>query len=202
MSSPLLTTALMALAAFLSGSLPFATWLGRRFAQRELRDVGDGNPGATSAFRAGGPALGIAVLLFDVTKGVVPVVAAASWVGLEGTALAVVAAMPVAGAAFSPFLAFRGGKSLAVTLGTWIGLTTWTIPLAAVVAIVIATLLIEPDGWAVVVALVAMGLGVLLWVPDDRLFLTVLLQAGVLLWRQRSALAQRPRARRLRSASP
>ena len=195
-TSPWVTTALMAFAAFLSGALPFATWLGRLVAKTEVRLVGDGNPGATNAFRAGGAALGVTVLVLDVSKGVLPVVLAKA-LGLDGVALASVAALSVAGAAFSPFLRFRGGKSLAVTLGTWIGLTIWTIPLVAIVAIVAATLLVEPDGWAVAIALAAMGLGVLLWVPDHWLAVALLVQAAVILWKYRTALSSPPRARRL-----
>jgi acyl phosphate:glycerol-3-phosphate acyltransferase len=195
-TSPWVTTALMAFAAFLSGALPFATWLGRLVAKTEVRLVGDGNPGATNAFRAGGAALGVTVLALDVSKGVLPVVLAKA-LGLDGAALASVAALSVAGAAFSPFLRFRGGKSLAVTLGTWIGLTIWTIPLVAIVTIVAATLLVEPDGWAVAIALAAMGLGVLLWVPDQWLALALLAQAAVILWKYRSVLSSPPRARRL-----
>jgi acyl phosphate:glycerol-3-phosphate acyltransferase len=187
--------ALVSLAAFLSGSLPFAVWMSRVLARRDVRAVGDGNPGAANAFRAGGAGLGTAVLLLDVTKGVLPVVLGRAF-GLEGLPLALVAALPVAGAAFSPFLGFRGGKALAVTLGTWIGLTLWTIPLVAVVAIVAATLLIEPDAWAVAAALAAMLVGVLLWVPDPWWPFALLLQAGIILWKHRTELAVRPRRRR------
>ncbi len=189
------SVALVSIVAFLSGSLPFASWLGRLVAKKEVRAVGDGNPGATNAFRAGGLSLGIAVLLLDVSKGVLPVVFAKEVFGVDGWLLALVAVLPVAGAAFSPFLGFRGGKGLAVTLGTWIGLTLWTIPLIAVVAIVVATLLVEPDAWAVAAALTAMGLGVVLWVPDVWLALALALQAAVILWMHRFELAQNPRPR-------
>ena len=189
------SAALVSIVAFLSGSLPFASWLGRLVAKKEVRAVGDGNPGATNAFRAGGLSLGIAVLLLDVSKGVLPVVFAKEVFGVDGWLLALVAVLPVAGAAFSPFLGFRGGKGLAVTLGTWIGLTLWTIPLIAVVAIVVATLLVEPDAWAVAAALTAMGLGVVLWVPDVWLALALALQAAVILWMHRFELAQNPRPR-------
>jgi acyl phosphate:glycerol-3-phosphate acyltransferase len=187
--------ALVSLVAFLSGSLPFAVWTSRALAKRDVRAVGDGNPGAANAFRAGGVALGLAVLMLDVTKGVLPVVLARG-LGLDGLTLALAAVLAVAGAAFSPFLGFRGGKALAVTLGTWIGLTLWTIPLVAVVSIVAATLLIEPDGWAVAVALAAMLVGVLLWVPDPWSPFALLLQSGIILWKHRSELARRPSRRR------
>ena len=200
-SSLLGSAALASLVAFVSGALPFSAWIARLLAGRDLREVGDGNPGATNAFRAGGLALGIPVLLLDVTKGVLPVVIAEATFGLSGGALALVAALPVAGAAFSPFLGFRGGKALAVTLGTWIGLTGWTIPLVAVVAILAATLLIEPDAWAVALALGAMLVGVLLWVAPVMV-VALLLQAGIILWKHRVELLQPPRRRWARARAP
>jgi acyl phosphate:glycerol-3-phosphate acyltransferase len=198
---PPIEVALAALVAFLAGSLPFASWISRLVAERDVRTVGDGNPGAMNAFRTGGAAVGVAVLLLDVTKGVLPIVLARDVVGLGGVALALIAVLPVAGAAFSPFLGFRGGKALAVLLGTWIGLTLWTIPLVALGAVVVATLLIEPDGWAVAIALAAMLVGVLLWVPGGWSVLTLLLQAMIVLWKHRAQLAQSPRRRR-RAARP
>lgn len=194
-SSSWAPTAFAALVAFLSGSLPFALWVGRLWLRRDVREVGDGNPGATNAYRAGGPLLGISVLLLDVTKGVLPIVLARDALGLAGVSLALVAALTVAGAAFSPFLGFRGGKALAVLLGTWIGLTLWTIPLVAVVAIVVAVFLVEPDGWAVAAALAAMLVGVVAWERDTALLVALLLQSTVILWKHRADLAQAPRRR-------
>ena len=52
-----------ALLAFLCGSLPFSVWLPRLAGGRDARQFGDGNPGATNAFRAGGAGVGLAVLL-------------------------------------------------------------------------------------------------------------------------------------------
>jgi len=201
-SSPWAAVALAWFVAFASGSLPFSPWLGRLVAKRDVREVGDGNPGATNAYRAGGAGLGLAVLLLDVTKGVLPIVFARDALGLGGWALAAVAVLAVAGAAFSPFLGFRGGKALAVTLGTWIGLTIWTIPLVAVTSLVVATLLIEPNAWAVAVTLVAMLVGVLLWAPGGWPLAALLPQAAIILWKHRAELPRRPRRRHLESPSP
>ncbi len=194
--NPLIAVALAALVACISGSLPFAVWILRLAANQDVRQVGDGNPGAMNVFRTAGVLPGVGVLLLDVTKGVLPVVLTRDVLALDGWALAMVAVLAVAGAAFSPFLGFRGGKALAVTLGTWIALTTWTIPLVALVTIVTATLLIEPDGWAVAVALAAMLVGVLLWIPSGWWVVALLLQAAILLWKHRSQLARPPRRRR------
>lgn len=198
---PAIELVLAALVAFVGGSLPFAVWALRIRARRDVREVGDGNPGAMNAFRGGGVALGVVVLLLDVTKGVLPVALARYAFGLGGWALATVAVMPVAGAAFSPFLGFRGGKALAVTLGTWIALTIWTIPLVAVVAIVAATLLIQPDAWAVAVTLAAMLVATVVWLQSGWSAATLLVQAAIILWRHRSQLAQPPR-RRLAQRAP
>lgn len=200
-SSTWVRAGLAALVAFFSGSLPFALWVGRAWLRRDVREVGDGNPGATNAYRAGGPALGVAVLLLDVTKGVLPVVLARDALGLTGAPLALAAALPVAGAAFSPFLGFRGGKALAVLLGTWIGLTVWTIPLVAVGSIVIATLLVTPNAWAVAAALAAMAMGVLLWVPGGWPLAALAVQSAIILWKHRAELAQRPHRRHRETSS-
>jgi acyl phosphate:glycerol-3-phosphate acyltransferase len=193
-TSPWALIALAAVVAFLSGSLPLSPWIVRLVAKRDVREIGDGNPGAANAFRTAGFVPGLLVLLLDVTKGVLPIVLARDALDVDGATLALVAVMPVAGAAFSPFLGWRGGKALAVTLGAWIGLTTWTIPLVAVAVIVVATLLVEPDAWAVAAALSAMLLGAVLW--ERELALAVPLQAGVILWRHRAGLSRPPRLRR------
>lgn len=193
--NPAIAVALAALVAFVSGSLPFAVWVLRLAGKRDVREVGDGNPGATNSFRAGGAALGTVVLLLDVTKGVLPVVLAKDVLALDGAALALIAVLPVAGAAFSPFLGFKGGKGLAVTLGTWIGWTIWTIPLVALVTIVTAMLLIGPGGWPVAIALTAMLIGVLLLLPSGWPVVALLIQSAIILWKYRAHLARPPRLR-------
>jgi acyl-phosphate glycerol 3-phosphate acyltransferase len=109
-------------AAFFSGSLMFSYWIGR-LAKRDVREVGDGNPGGINLWKAAGPKLGIVGIALDFAKGYVPVLAALSAGFRDGYALALIAAAPVAGHLFSPFLKFRGGKGIAVTFGVWSALT-------------------------------------------------------------------------------
>jgi hypothetical protein len=59
---------LCALAAFVSGAIPFAVWLTRVIAHSDVRAVGDGNPGAGNAFRAGGWRVGVPALVLEVGK--------------------------------------------------------------------------------------------------------------------------------------
>lgn len=59
------------LAGYLPGSLP-AGLLAGRLKGVDIRAVGSGNIGATNAFRVLGKGIGVAVLLVDVMKGLLP----------------------------------------------------------------------------------------------------------------------------------
>ncbi len=114
--------------SFLLGAMPFSVWMGRLILRTDVRNYGDGNPGAINAWRAGGYKSGLPAILLDYLKGAVPVSLASLRFGFTGWQLAVVALSPVLGHAFSPFLRFRGGKAVAVTFGIWTGLTLWEGP--------------------------------------------------------------------------
>jgi len=133
----------------------FALWLGR-FAGRDVREFGDGNPGAVNAFRAGGWRIGVPALLLDFLKGAVPVAVAKYALGVAGFWLVPVALAPVAGHAFSPWLRFRGGKAVAVTFGVWCGLTLWEGPTVLGVLLGLVALFQENDGWTVMLALLGL----------------------------------------------
>lgn len=99
--------------AFLSGSIPSSVWLGKLVLDVDVRDFGDGNPGATNLFWAGSPLLGIVTLILDVGKAALPVGICHSVLGLGGAGMILISLAPVAGHMFSPFLGFKGGKALA-----------------------------------------------------------------------------------------
>lgn len=138
---------------FCAGSLMFSYWLGLLVLQRDIRTVGDGNPGASNLLRAGGRALGILGLLLDYAKGAVPVLAARSVEGIEGLALIPVALAPVLGHAFSPWLRGRGGKAVAVTFGIWTGVSLWEGPVVLGALLTFWYVLSARDGWTVFVAM-------------------------------------------------
>jgi len=102
---------------FVSGSIPFSPWLVRLLLGQDIRQYGDGNPGATNTWRAGGWRVGIVALLLDMVKGLLPVGLACSIVGISGWDLVPIALAPVLGHAFSLFLRLRGGKAVAASFG-------------------------------------------------------------------------------------
>ena len=60
-----------ALAGFLVGAVPFAVILGRAASGKDIRQVGDGNPGAANAWKAVGSRLGIAAVAIEILKGAI-----------------------------------------------------------------------------------------------------------------------------------
>ncbi len=190
-----LTPLLWMVLSFLLGSIPWSVWLGRLFLQRDVRQYGDGNPGTTNVFRAGSKLLGLLVLLLDISKAAAPVGFAYHNLGIRGLTMVLIALMPVLGHAFSPFLAFKGGKAVASAFGVWIGLTIWKASLPAVVFALIGLGVFRVAGWAVMLALAGILVTLLLWLPEP-LFLFVLLGETVILgWTHRADLRQPPRLR-------
>jgi membrane protein implicated in regulation of membrane protease activity len=84
----------------------------------------------------------------------------------------------------------------APTLGAWIGLTRWRVPLVAVGALLLLDRLVRPPGWVVVGGLAAVLAALLLWWPNPVWLGYFAASSAVLLVTHRHDLRQRPRRRR------
>ena len=115
------------LIAFISGSIPYSLIISFLVINKDVRDVGDGNPGATNAWIIGGWKIGMLAMIFDISKSAIPVSLAISKFSnssnFHSICIALIALAPALGHAWSPFLKFRGGKALGPTWGSWIALT-------------------------------------------------------------------------------
>lgn len=181
---------------FLLGSMPFSLWLGYLFLQTDIRHYGDGNPGATNAWKAGGWRIGVPALLLDYLKGAVPVMLAHFVAGLSGWGLVAVALAPVVGHAFSPFLGFKGGgKALAVTFGIWTGLTLAEGPLILGLFFAVFLLIQTSDGWAVLLGLLAFGISLILRRGDTFVLAIWLGNTLLLTWKYRTEMRRWPQPR-------
>jgi len=198
---------------FLSGSLPFSVWVGKVALRKDITTYGDANPGATNVLRAGGRRAAALALLLDTLKAAIPISIAYYLMGIDDWRLVPIALAPVFGHAFSPFLHFHGGKAVAATLGMWIALTLWTIPTIGGFSLLVFSLLVGANGWAVLFANLVI-LAYLLIAPTAFDFLRVqpatplllAVWAGnvlLLIYRHRADLANPPTLRRrLRQAAP
>jgi glycerol-3-phosphate acyltransferase PlsY len=183
------------LLSFFSGALPISVWLGKVFIGVDIRQYGDGNPGATNVFRAGNNYIGLTALLLDVTKAALPVGIAYNILNVRGLPMFLIALAPVLGHIFSPFLGFKGGKALAASFGAWIGLTVWTVSAPAALAAALGILLFTPAGWAVLLALMVILAVILIWFPDPLLIFTWVAQTVLMVWTHRGDLKSRPQFR-------
>jgi glycerol-3-phosphate acyltransferase PlsY len=176
--------------AFLCGSLPISVWLGKILLGKDVRKIGDGNPGAANTFRAGNKLVGLLVLLLDISKAAAPVGWAYFNLDIRGIPMLLIAVAPILGHVFSPFLGFRGGKALATALGVWIGLTIWKLSLPAVVGAVIGIALFTPPGWSGMFALGGILAALLIWLPDPLLLAVWFSEVFILAWTHRLDLHQ------------
>ena len=179
------------LLAFLLGSLPTSVWV-TRMAGKDPRTVGDHNPGATNALKAGGKWIGLAALLLDISKAAAPVGLAYQIFNIRGPEMAAIALAPTLGHAYSPFLRFKGGKALATVLGAWIGLTIWDVPLISLAGISLWFILLKNSGWAVLLTLTGMAVYIYFVHPDQIFFWVLGLQSALLLWKHRKDLQENP----------
>lgn len=120
-----MTPLLGLVAAYLAGGIPAAWIAGRALKGIDLRQHGSGNLGATNVQRVLGWRAAVAVLAFDVAKGLVPVLLFPRWFGAAagshwalGYGLAA-----IAGHVRSPWLLWRaGGKGVATASGVFLAL--------------------------------------------------------------------------------
>jgi glycerol-3-phosphate acyltransferase PlsY len=114
--------AVVAVGSYLVGSIPFSYLIPRLFFGVDIRGHGSGNVGATNVVRVLGKGPGSACFVLDVTKGVLPVVAAAQFAPTPAWLPLVAAACAILGHARSAFLGFAGGKAVATGVGTILAL--------------------------------------------------------------------------------
>lgn len=103
-------------AAYLIGAVPFGLVLSRLLSDRDPREHGSGNIGATNAMRTGGKTVGILTLVADIAKSLMPV-GLAVWAELPEIWIAAIALASFVGHLYPVYLGFKGGKGVATMLG-------------------------------------------------------------------------------------
>lgn len=111
---------------YLAGSIPFGLILTHAAGLGDIRKIGSGNIGATNVLRTGNKKVAAATLVLDALKAAVPVVVARYFWGEEAAMLAAVGAF--FGHCFPVWLGFKGGKGVAVMIGSLLALA-WPVGL-------------------------------------------------------------------------
>jgi glycerol-3-phosphate acyltransferase PlsY len=175
---------LLALLAYLLGSLSFAILLSRLSGGPDPRASGSGNPGATNMLRVAGKKLAVLTLLGDLLKGLLPVLIAhllglgiqkQAWIGLAA----------VVGHLYPLYFRFKGGKGVATAAGMLLGLY----PPAALLALAAWALTFYLTRTSSLASLIAtpLTLPLLAWQQPAAL-LPMCVLTGLIVWRHRGNL--------------
>lgn len=133
----MVTYIIIAIVAYLIGSINFSVILSKKMAGFDVREKGSGNAGTTNMLRSVGKKAAAITLICDILKGVVSI-GIAIIVGnivkdLDKALLVQISGiLVVVGHTFPIFFGFKGGKGVATSLGVLL-MTNWQIGLICLV---------------------------------------------------------------------
>lgn len=131
------TYIIIAVIAYLIGSINFSIILSKRMAGFDIREKGSGNAGTTNMLRAVGKKAAVITLICDILKGVVSiliaVLAGKIVKNLDNALLVQLAGIfVIIGHTFPVFFKFKGGKGIATSLGVLL-MINWQIGLICLI---------------------------------------------------------------------
>tara|TARA_Y100001970_G_scaffold6477_1_gene7386 strand:+ start:3708 stop:4325 length:618 start_codon:yes stop_codon:yes gene_type:complete len=166
------------LIVYVSSAIPWAYYIGKLRLKSDIRNYGDKNPGTVNVFRAGSITWGFIASFFEITKSGLPIYFFLSNYSIENLTMIIFVIASLFGHGFSPFLKFKGGKSLAVTAGTWLAITKFEAFYIITPCLAIMKLIQKNDAITVTVAFSSLGIYLLLRNPTT--FSTHTLIIGIL----------------------
>lgn len=139
--------------AYLLGSIPSGVLIGKLLDNKDIRDYGSGNTGATNTFRILGPKAGTLALIGDVLKGTIATMLPI-YFGLDVHPI-IIGVFAVIGHIYPLYINFKGGKAAATSAGVvlaiypgfllvFVGvflitlLTTSTVSIASMLSVILA----------------------------------------------------------------
>lgn len=122
--------------AYLAGSIPFGYIIAYSYGSIDIREHGSGNIGMTNVFRTLGFLPGVVTLFLDAFKGYIVVYLSLLWIPPDnfgddyimwGTIICLICLLAVVGHSYPIWLSFKGGKSVAISMGILAALMNWWI---------------------------------------------------------------------------
>lgn len=128
---------IMAIIAYLIGSINFSVILSKKMAGFDIREKGSGNAGSTNMLRSVGKKAAVLTLICDILKGVISIFLAIILGNIiqnvnKELLVQIAGIAVVVGHTFPIFFGFKGGKGVATSLGVLI-LSNWQIGLICLV---------------------------------------------------------------------
>jgi glycerol-3-phosphate acyltransferase PlsY len=105
---------IISLVSYLIGSIPFGFLLTKIFLNKDIRNIGSGNIGATNALRTGNKKIGFSTLILDILKAAITII----FVKFNYSEFIFISSLCVfLGHVFPIWLKFKGGKGVATYVG-------------------------------------------------------------------------------------
>ena len=184
----MLNYVIIAVIAYLLGSISFGMIVAKLKGGPNLREVGSKNTGATNVLRVMGVKTGLIVFVLDILKALIACIIGRCWLGLNGAMVAGLAV--VIGHNWPCFFQFKGGKGVASTLAVML----MTFPIPACICYVIAIALILYTrfvslGSITLAALFAVMVIATNW-ANWLVIIWVLIISGLLIWRHHANIGR------------
>lgn len=157
------TFVVVAVVGYLLGSVPAGLVAGKLLRGVDVRDYGSGKTGVTNVLRILGPLVSVFVGMFDIAKGVVPVLIARFLVDdAYGQTVAGLAAL--AGHDWPLYAGFRGGRGVATSFGALLAMSPLValalLPVGVVIAAVTRYMSVMSIAGSIITALTFVVLAV------------------------------------------
>jgi len=155
---------------YLVGAIPFCNIIAKIHSNKDLRKIGDRNPGGWNLLFNVSRYWGIVGIILDVLKGYMSYFLVLRITGIEIIAI-LAGCAAVAGHNYSPYLKLSGGKGIATTLGFLVAMHPLTL-IAFAIGIVSALFSIRNMIWGVFSGIIASS--IFLWLFKDSLIYLIM----------------------------
>ena len=139
-AEPVFSTITAVILGYLLGSINFGYIIYKIKTGKDIRTVGSKNPGASNIRRFLGIKYYLLVLALDILKGILAVMIA-DWLTNDITVVSIAGGAAIIGHSYPIWMGFKGGKSVAVTIGVFIPIAFWAVVIFAVSYFTIAAFL-------------------------------------------------------------
>jgi len=122
------------IAGYLSGSIMFAYIITKLILGKDIRDLGNNNPGAANTFKQTGAVWGILTGALDASKSLMPILIAHYHFGVSSISLGFIGIGAIIGHGYPIYFGFRGGRAAATLMGIYLFFILYELTVAFVVA--------------------------------------------------------------------
>lgn len=170
--------------AYLIGSLSTAIIACKLTGLPDPRGQGSGNPGATNVLRFGGKKIAVIVLLGDMLKGLLPVLAV-NVMGASPLLIALTGAAAFLGHLYPVFFGFKGGKGVATALGIILAIS-WLAGVTVLAVWLLVAFTLRYSSLAALCASFSAPLICWFYRPDIEILVMMIAMSALLIWRHQS----------------